>query len=105
MPSDLKLVTPDYITKALMPAVDVGSLLTTFDILGTCCINTLMLDESEATGLLNPRTTITAAFQTEYDRFKKKLEQLEKEEREHNAATKQHYPYLYPSRVAHSIAI
>ena len=105
MPANHTLVTNSYILKSLMKLEDVLVTNSLFDTLSACCINTLMLDDSEADGLLDARTTITPAFPEEYERFKVQLRAVEAEMKAHNHKAGIDYPYLFPSRIPMSTAI
>lgn len=108
MPRDHRQLTAQYIVNALMPQAPLSELLTLFDILTACCVNSLMLpqpSDHHSDGLLMRDTTIQPTFPAEYEQFKDELAHIEQRQIEHNARNGFHYTYLLPSRIPQSIAI
>ena len=106
MPRNSSELTEKFILESLVDNQGISLLLTTYDILSTCCTNTLMLNESTSNAnLLDGGVTIKPSFPTLWKSLMKKMSALEELEVARNTKEDFHYPYLYPSRVPQSIAI
>lgn len=110
MPADLSLVDESYVVTSLMPTATASLVLSLFDILSSCCVDTLVEDHAKTMGMVQDDDLLaqhqgTIAFPEQYNRFISVLRQLEGDMRKHNDETDQYYPYLFPSRVPQSASM
>lgn len=106
MPQDKSLLSEPFILRSLVDNHGLSLLWSTYEILSTCCMNTLMLDESHANvGLLDSAPSIKPSFPQHWAKLMVKLAALETLEVERNEKEGFNYPYLYPSHVPQAIQV
>jgi arachidonate 15-lipoxygenase len=102
-----------YMLQALPDSDGIQLAQTTFDILSSCCADTLLDDppvdahgHTPHSGLLHGDDVTPRSFPAQWSALSRRLKQLETHERAHAEAQQfgDQYPYLYPSRIPMSTA-